>query len=117
MATKYRKEISKNNRAAVLSGKPKCFYCGKRASSIDHVVPVSKGGANDITNFVPCCEECNRRKSNFDLYEFRIRQEMRKKAIKPLNADQFKYLKKCGFDLSNVSNFKFYGEKKGASNE
>lgn len=30
--------------------------------TIDHVVPLSRGGSNDIANLVPACEGCNRKK-------------------------------------------------------
>lgn len=41
-----------------------CWYC-KHATNpyddfeVDHVFPVSKGGANRIDNLVPCCKSCN----------------------------------------------------------
>ena len=42
-----------------------CAYCGKLLGSdmtIDHVIPIVKGGTNDIENLVPCCARCNTRK-------------------------------------------------------
>lgn len=39
--------------------KRKCFYCGKRATTLDHVIPRSHGGSNDIDNLVAACEPCN----------------------------------------------------------
>ena len=46
-----------------------CFYCGKLITNkseltVDHVVPVSKGGENDADNFVISCKACNSEKSN-----------------------------------------------------
>lgn len=39
----------------------RCLACGrKRRLTIDHVVPVSKGGRNDISNIQPLCFQCNR---------------------------------------------------------
>jgi len=32
--------------------------------TIDHLVPKSLGGSNDIENLVPCCAECNREKAD-----------------------------------------------------
>jgi hypothetical protein len=44
-----------------------CSYCGARPPgvvlTIDHVVPVSKGGTNDESNLVAACWECNAGKS------------------------------------------------------
>lgn len=41
----------------------KCAYCKKpRKLTVDHVIPVSKGGSNYISNIVPACRSCNSRK-------------------------------------------------------
>lgn len=32
--------------------------------NIDHVIPKSKGGKNDITNYQPMCQPCNSKKGN-----------------------------------------------------
>ena len=44
-------------------GQP-CVTCGKVADSIDHKIPISRGGTNDISNLQPMCRDCNRRKRN-----------------------------------------------------
>ena len=40
-----------------------CHYCGRPASpkdlTMDHVVPISRGGKSTKGNVVPCCKECN----------------------------------------------------------
>jgi hypothetical protein len=45
-----------------------CQYCGRRAPAVeievDHVVPRSAGGTDDLTNLVAACFECNSGKSN-----------------------------------------------------
>ncbi len=39
----------------------RCAYCFSESSALemDHVVPVSKGGAHSIENIVPACRSCN----------------------------------------------------------
>lgn len=43
-----------------------CAYChepvGNADLQPDHVLPLSRGGSNSITNIVPCCGPCNREK-------------------------------------------------------
>lgn len=41
-----------------------CCYCGKRASTIDHVQPRSKGGGLSFMNCVASCQPCNSKKGN-----------------------------------------------------
>lgn len=37
-----------------------CTYCGSDSSiTVDHVVPLSKGGTNEIDNLTPACKPCN----------------------------------------------------------
>lgn len=42
----------------------RCGYCGKAASTIDHVLPRSRGGKNSWENLVACCLRCNNVKSD-----------------------------------------------------
>ena len=47
----------------------KCHYCKQQLSAfyeVDHVVPLYKGGTNDITNLVSLCRECHSRKTAMD---------------------------------------------------
>ncbi|MCR5414541.1 MAG: HNH endonuclease [Kiritimatiellae bacterium] len=40
-----------------------CRYCGKNVGAenltMDHVIPVARGGKSVKSNCVPCCKECN----------------------------------------------------------
>lgn len=39
-----------------------CGYCGGYADSVDHIVPYSQSGSNDMWNLVAACRSCNSRK-------------------------------------------------------
>jgi len=43
-----------------------CFYCcrevGRMNLTMDHVVPLSRGGKSKKGNIVPACKECNNKK-------------------------------------------------------
>lgn len=40
----------------------RCGYCTARARTVDHIVPVSRGGTNSWLNTVASCGPCNNRK-------------------------------------------------------
>lgn len=44
----------------------KCYYCGKKVKprdlTMDHVVPIIRGGKSRKGNLVPACNECNEKK-------------------------------------------------------
>jgi 5-methylcytosine-specific restriction endonuclease McrA len=37
----------------------RCAYCDSAASTIDHVIPRSRGGKDEWENLVACCLKCN----------------------------------------------------------
>ncbi len=43
-----------------------CYYCGKlsepRDLTMDHIVPLARGGRSTKDNLVACCKDCNTRK-------------------------------------------------------
>lgn len=47
-------------------GRGNCHYCGGRFTpdelTMDHIVPISRGGTSTRGNVVPACKECNSRK-------------------------------------------------------
>ena len=46
----------------------RCAYCGSDEDlTMDHVVPLSKGGGLTRSNIVPCCKSCNSSKCNTDM--------------------------------------------------
>jgi len=43
----------------------KCIQCGtKEDITVDHIIPLSKGGSNHISNLQPLCRSCNSKKYN-----------------------------------------------------
>lgn len=42
----------------------RCGYCGKDATTIDHILPRSRGGRNTWKNTVAACMVCNQRKGD-----------------------------------------------------
>lgn len=45
-----------------------CYYCGRKFApatlTLDHVVPLVRGGRSTRGNCVPACKECNTRKKD-----------------------------------------------------
>ncbi|MDY0267919.1 HNH endonuclease [Trichloromonas sp.] len=45
-----------------------CHYCGMKVApkdlTLDHLVPVSRGGKSTKSNCVPACKSCNNQKKN-----------------------------------------------------
>lgn len=54
--------------------------------SIDHIVPYSKGGTDEIENLIACCANCNSRKGNNNSLFFRIKE------TKSLNTTEYDFL-------------------------
>lgn len=49
----------------------KCAYCGSSGKvEMDHIVPISRGGAHHESNVVPCCRSCNASKGDRPLEEW-----------------------------------------------
>ncbi len=48
------------------TAKGECHWCGKKFSAkeltMDHIVPISRGGRTVKGNVVPSCKECNNKK-------------------------------------------------------
>lgn len=39
-----------------------CGYCGREATTVDHIIAKVSGGTDDDSNLISCCVTCNSRK-------------------------------------------------------
>lgn len=53
-----------SRRGVLIRDRHRCGYCGDRATTIDHVLPRSRGGENSWLNTVAACGTCNQRKGD-----------------------------------------------------
>jgi len=55
----------------------RCAYCGRQLEklTIDHIVPLSRGGAHTKENVVPACRSCNSSKHNSSLLVYLLRRD------------------------------------------
>lgn len=62
----YNAKVALNRRAVMARDGGICQFvgCGRRATTIDHVHPRSKGGKHIWTNVVAACSKCNSRKAD-----------------------------------------------------
>lgn len=59
-----------------LKGNDVCYYCKRKVKpskiTLDHVYAQDMGGPTITDNLVPCCEDCNCRKSNLSESEYKM---------------------------------------------
>jgi 5-methylcytosine-specific restriction endonuclease McrA len=76
MSKRGKRGISKSFREfLVKSYKGRCQYCKESGDTLDHIIPLSKGGARGASNVTLSCKDCNNAKGD-DIYPKRV--------IKPL---------------------------------
>ncbi len=56
-----------------------CHYCGKQFPrdelTMDHIVPVARGGKSNKGNIVACCKQCNNDKKYLTPVEMLLRKK------------------------------------------
>jgi hypothetical protein len=80
---------------------------------VDHVQPLSNGGADALENMLPACRSCNHRKGGSTLESFRRQVE---RFLVVLERDSVTYRNAVRFGLvtPNPHSVKFYFERKEA---
>lgn len=67
-------------------GKGHCYHCEQKFKAseltMDHLIPIARGGKSDKKNCVPCCKSCNTAKGS------KTRAEI---ALESLNSDSKDY--------------------------
>ncbi|OIV38912.1 HNH endonuclease [Mangrovactinospora gilvigrisea] len=60
----FRQRAPWSRRGVLVRDQRRCAYCGRRATTVDHVVPRSRGGADSWMNTVAACARDNQRKAD-----------------------------------------------------
>ncbi|MDQ0786194.1 5-methylcytosine-specific restriction endonuclease McrA [Streptomyces sp. B3I7] len=60
----FRRQAPWSRRGVLVRDRHRCAYCGGRATTVDHVVPRSRGGEDTWLNTVASCAEDNHRKAD-----------------------------------------------------
>lgn len=65
----FRAQVPLTRKAVFARDGGRCAYCGAPATSIDHVVPRSRGGEHTWENVVASCGKCNHAKADRGIAE------------------------------------------------
>ncbi|AYG83732.1 hypothetical protein DWB77_05930 [Streptomyces hundungensis] len=60
----FRRQAPWSRRGVLIRDQHRCAYCGRRATTVDHVVPRAQGGRDGWLNTVASCAEDNHRKAD-----------------------------------------------------
>jgi len=96
----YRNRVPFNKRNVIVRDEFECAYCGIKSKSltVDHVIPLSKGGKSNFENCVAACKNCNAKKGNKLPSE--IHMYIQKRPYQPTIAEFLRLkLKKLGLDV------------------
>jgi 5-methylcytosine-specific restriction endonuclease McrA len=84
--TVYKNKVPYSRKNVLIRDRHTCQYCGaKHNLTIDHVLPVTKGGKSTFLNCVTACFTCNNRKGHKELYE--VGMQLRKQPYEPTIID------------------------------
>ena len=75
----------------------RCAHCGRRleygVSSVEHVIPLDKGGTNDFSNLVGLCIDCNKGKDNLIVHPRDYYKYLKPEFLDELMTSQKEYYK------------------------
>ena len=80
----YRAVVPISRKGVLARDQHRCVYCGQQATSLDHVVPRSRGGAHAWENVVAACGRCNHHKADRTLADLGWR--LRRAPLAPTGA-------------------------------
>ena len=80
----YRATVPLTRKAVFARDGGRCVYCGAAATSLDHVVPKSRGGPHSWDNVVSACGRCNHVKADRAVAEMGWR--LRRQPVAPSGA-------------------------------
>jgi HNH endonuclease len=93
-----------------------CYYCGEvvtgRQLQRDHFIPKFLGGANSLENLVYACNTCNVIKGPRTVEAARLNLLQKRFGWPKFSAEQLLWLRKRGFDLSELDNGRLAFEEK-----
>lgn len=98
--TIYRTKVPFSKKNVMIRDGFTCQYCGKQKElTIDHVIPVSRGGKSTFENCVTACKNCNNKKSAKLPSE--IQMYLKKKPVAPTISEftRIKAVKAGVYDL------------------
>ena len=79
----------------------RCGRCGKdldtTTMTVDHVIPLSKGGTNETSNLVALCDKCNQAKSNYVLNPIEYFRYLDNVYLEKLKRTHGEYLEKVNW--------------------
>lgn len=65
----YRADVPLTRKGVLARDGHRCAYCGAPATSLDHVIPRSRGGSHTWDNVVAACARCNHTKADRSVAE------------------------------------------------
>jgi 5-methylcytosine-specific restriction endonuclease McrA len=83
----YRGEARPSRERVLCRDRNTCVYCGRRADTVDHVLPKCRGGGDTWFNLVAACQSCNGAKGDRTPHEAGMR--MIREPFEPSQRDRF----------------------------